>query len=385
MLKIITKMTNIQIQNDQYIWARSPVRMDLAGGWSDTPPYTFKHGGRVVNLAVNLNDEPPVQVYIRRSKDPVIKISSIDLGISESLSSLEQIERHTDPNLPFVNVKAALHLLGFNTQSLGKKTKLPNYLKKIGGGFEITTFVAIPKGSGLGVSSVLGATILGALHKLFDNQRSHHHILNETLKLEQMFTSGGGWQDQAGGMIGGVKYLESYPCEEKISSVEVNVEYLDPFLFENTDHRKCLTLYYTGFTRLAKNVLQKVVERVNSGDEEYLKLHSNIKVLAEKARSAISKRNIIELGTTIGESWEANKSIHFSATTPEIDYLLKKLKPYYTGAKLLGAGGGGYCLFISDSPDHASKLKKKLADLALGTGRIVDWSLNGQGLKVSLS
>jgi hypothetical protein len=47
------------VLEDQIIWGRSPVRLDLAGGWTDTPPYCIQHGGRVVNLAVNLNGQPP--------------------------------------------------------------------------------------------------------------------------------------------------------------------------------------------------------------------------------------------------------------------------------------------------------------------------------------
>jgi len=377
-------MHKLEIKEDQYIWARSPVRLDLAGGWSDTPPYTFRHGGKVVNMAVNLNDELPVQVYIRRSKDPTIKLHSIDLGISEKISDFSQIEKYTDPKLPFVNIKAALHLLGFNKQSVGNKIKLSGYLRSMGGGFEITTFVAIPKGSGLGVSSILGSTILGALHKLFDNNRDHQHILNETLKLEQMFTSGGGWQDQAGGIIGSVKYLESEPCEE-MSFLNLGIEHLDSFLFENNESSHCFTLYYTGLTRLAKNVLQNVVERVNKNDSEYLDLHGHIKTLAQRARSAISKRDLISLGQTVKESWLANKNIHHSTSNQEIDTLLRKLKNYYIGAKLLGAGGGGYCFFVSESPDQAKKLRQKLGEYSIGNARIVDWNLNTQGLRVSLS
>jgi len=55
------------LKEDQIVWARAPVRLDLAGGWTDTPPYTLRHGGRVVNLAVDLNGQPPIQVFCRRT------------------------------------------------------------------------------------------------------------------------------------------------------------------------------------------------------------------------------------------------------------------------------------------------------------------------------
>jgi hypothetical protein len=56
------------VLRDQIVWARSPVRLDLAGGWSDTPPYCIMNGGRVMNLAVELNGQPPIQVYITPSE-----------------------------------------------------------------------------------------------------------------------------------------------------------------------------------------------------------------------------------------------------------------------------------------------------------------------------
>src|SRR5205085_1480512 len=54
-----------RILEDQIVWGRSPVRLDLAGGWTDTPPYCIEHGGRVLNLAVDLNGQPPIQVFAR--------------------------------------------------------------------------------------------------------------------------------------------------------------------------------------------------------------------------------------------------------------------------------------------------------------------------------
>lgn len=70
----------------QMFCPRSPVRLDLAGGWTDTPPYCFLHGGHVVNLAVELNGQPPIQVFARVGAEPGITLRSIDLGISQQLS-----------------------------------------------------------------------------------------------------------------------------------------------------------------------------------------------------------------------------------------------------------------------------------------------------------
>jgi hypothetical protein len=83
--------TGIAVKEDQIVWARSPVRFDLAGGWTDTPPYTNRRGGQVVNLAVNLNGQPPIQVFVRRTREPFIRIHSIDLGVTETITRAEAL------------------------------------------------------------------------------------------------------------------------------------------------------------------------------------------------------------------------------------------------------------------------------------------------------
>src|ERR1051326_545294 len=66
------------VLDDQIVWGRSPVRLDLAGGWTDTPPYCLEYGGAVVNVAVLLNGQPPIQVFVRPLSEPVFSLRSID-------------------------------------------------------------------------------------------------------------------------------------------------------------------------------------------------------------------------------------------------------------------------------------------------------------------
>ena len=57
----------LNVYSDQIVWGRSPVRIDISGGWTDTPPFSLLKGGNVVNLAIELNGQPPLQVYIKLS------------------------------------------------------------------------------------------------------------------------------------------------------------------------------------------------------------------------------------------------------------------------------------------------------------------------------
>ena len=75
---------------DQILWGRSPLRLDLAGGWTDTPPYCLQHGGKVLNLAVNLNGQSPVQVFARPTDRPELVLRSIDLGLETRIRTYDE-------------------------------------------------------------------------------------------------------------------------------------------------------------------------------------------------------------------------------------------------------------------------------------------------------
>ena len=99
--------------DDQIVWGRSPVRIDIAGGWTDTPPYCLMEGGNVINLAIELNGQQPIQTYVKPCKEPRIVLRSIDLGASEVVTTYEQLGAFNQVGSPFSIPKAALALCGF--------------------------------------------------------------------------------------------------------------------------------------------------------------------------------------------------------------------------------------------------------------------------------
>ena len=103
------------VYDDQIVWGRSPVRIDIAGGWTDTPPYCLMEGGSVINLAIELNGQPPLQAYARSSKDYRIVLRSIDLGAVEVVETNDQLTDFMHVGSPFSIPKAALFLAGFGS------------------------------------------------------------------------------------------------------------------------------------------------------------------------------------------------------------------------------------------------------------------------------
>lgn len=370
-----------RVKSDQIVWARSPARFDIAGGWTDTPPYTNRYGGAVVNLAVDLNGQSPIQAFVRRTSEARIRIHSIDLGEGETIEDTSALRSYRDPRAAFALPKAALVLLGLG-QGLPDGASLAPVLKASGGGLDLTLLCAIPKGSGLGTSSILAGTVLGALERFFGLRTTPDSLYLQVLEIEQMLTTGGGWQDQIGGLTGGVKYIESRPGLMPRPAIHQ----LDPWAFEDPRSAGLMTLFYTGTTRLAKNILKEVVDRVNGMERAYLFTHNRLGALAREARDAISLRDLDRLAAIVGESFRENKLIHASTTNADIDALVQAAAPYCRGMKLLGAGGGGFALFMSPDLRQAEALREMLRrDFESERARLVDFSLNKSGLQVTTS
>jgi len=371
----------LALKEDQIVWARAPVRLDLAGGWTDTPPYTLRHGGRVVNLAVDLNGQPPIQVFCRRTPEHHVRIHSIDLGHTETFTRFEQLRDYNDPSSPFALPRAALCLMGLGAPS-GEGRTLEELLAHLGAGLEITLLCAVPKGSGLGTSSILGAVMLAAFSRFFGRAVVMDELIRQVLQVEQMLTTGGGWQDQIGGAVGGIKCVQSRPGFRP----HPVIHQLDPFLFQDPESLACFSLFYTGITRLAKNILAEVVDQVNSGSRAYQFTLQHMAQLALDAKDAIERRDRRAIAAVIALSWEANKRVHPSTTNPEVEEVLDATRPHFDGVKLLGAGGGGYALFASPDRRHADALRDLLRRrFENERARLVDFSLSTCGLEISAS
>lgn len=92
---------HLNVYSDQIVWGRSPVRIDVAGGWTDTPPYSLFAGGNVVNMAIELNGQPPLQVYVKPCKELRIVLRSIDMGAMEVVSTFDELQDYRQVGSPF--------------------------------------------------------------------------------------------------------------------------------------------------------------------------------------------------------------------------------------------------------------------------------------------
>jgi galactokinase/mevalonate kinase-like predicted kinase len=372
------------VHPDQIVWARSPIRLDLSGGWSDTPPYCLRYGGRVTNIAVDLNGQPPIQVFVRLSQDPVVSIKSIDLGLSVRIVTYEELDTFATPGSGFAIAKAALAIAGFlpKFHSGEKFESLEKQLQSFGGGIEIITLAAIPQGSGLGTSSILSATVLGALNTFCRLKWNSQQIISATLALEQLLTTGGGWQDQAGGILRGVKLLETVPGLRQ----DIRVRWLPEFLFRDPESSHHMLLYYTGITRMAKGILQDIVRNMFLGAGEQLSVLHDIADTAVSTADAIQQNDLAGLAHGVARSWDLNRKLDAGTDPPVVQALLDPIKDYVAGMKLLGAGGGGYLFIIAKDIEAAVHIRQLLIENPPNAqARFVTMTPSVTGMDVTMS
>ncbi|NQU42460.1 hypothetical protein HQ520_04190 [bacterium] len=371
------------LRSDEIVWGRAPARLDLGGGWSDTPPYTLEFGGSVINAAVNLNGQPPIQAYARVIREPVIRVGSIDFGGRIEISTLDQLHSYHEVTSEFSLAKAAFVLCGLSprTADWPRDASLQDILQGFGGGLELTTLAAIPGGSGLGTSSILGAVILAVIQRVMGRVLPAQELFHGVLRLEQALATGGGWQDQIGGAVDGVKVIHTDAGLIPQASIHyVPGDVLDPVL---NDGRTLL--YYTGITRLAKNILQQVVGRYLDRNRSSIATLRQIHASPPRVADAMSRKDYESFGGMIQEAWDLKKQLDPGSTNDRIETLLDRMRPHVLGTKLLGAGGGGFVLVLAKTVEDARILRKKLeAEPPNERARFFDYSISREGLVVTV-
>ena len=279
----------------------------------------------------------------------------------------------------FTIAKAALALAGFHPRFAGNAAgTLEQQLQQFGGGIEVSLLSAVPKGSGLGTSSILAATLLGTLNDLCGLQWSQNDLFQRTLTLEQLLTTGGGWQDQVGGILPGLKLIETEPGLTQTPTVRwLPDEFLD------ADR---VLLYYTGITRVAADILREIVRKMFLNSRGTLDLLSDLAHHATATADALQRHDWSALAGAVATSWELNQRLDAGTNPPAVQALLRQVGDYLAGAKLLGAGGGGFMFFVAKDADAAQRLRTTLTERPPNAkARFVDLSVSKTGLQVTRS
>ncbi|MCQ2770479.1 MAG: helix-turn-helix domain-containing protein [Clostridia bacterium] len=313
-----------------------PLRVNWGGGWSDTPPYCNEHGGTVLNAAIKLDGKCPVEVTIERIPEKKIIFDSRDMDVHGEFDTIEPLQRTGDPFDPFALQKAALLACGIVPKS---GHSLDEILTRMGGGFVMKSEVTnVPKGSGLGTSSILSAACVKCIFEFFNFDYTEDDLYSHVLAMEQIMSTGGGWQDQVGGVTDGVKYITSMPGINQ----DIKVEHVRLSSKTKKELSDRFVLIYTGQRRLARNLLRDVVGRYVGNEPDSLFSLNEIQKIAVLMRFELERGNVDEFASLLNRHWELSKMVDAGSTNTLIDQIFNSIDDLIDGKLVCGAGGGGF-------------------------------------------
>lgn len=349
---------------DKWVISTAPARIDLAGGWSDTPPICYEFGGAVTGLAVTVDGYKALSCRCRilpgqtgvflRSE---IYDSSTGTRTSCAQTLVENVVEIGDFRNPLSDcalLKCTLVCLGMvNIDDIHNNRPLHPLINQFCGSsedvkMEIVVTSLLPQGSGMGTSSILGGCALAAIAKTVGrvDMEDEDHLIHSVLILEQLLSAGGGYQDQVNGLIGGLKTVTSQAGRLPL---EISVERVDISLATCAHLNQRLVLAFTGNTRLAKGMLQNVLRRWARRTPEILHVVKCLVEDAHIARNAVQNGDFELLGECLNSYWEHKKIMAGGGVEPDaarqvIAGLLERKS--IVGASLCGAGGGGFMVLL---------------------------------------
>ena len=326
--------------------ARAPVRIDLAGGWTDVPPFSTKHGGAVVNVAITRY----AYATFRPLPTGKYELESADYEAYFTAADIRELEY--DGNLDLV--KAAIRRRGLQT------------------GAHITTRSEAPPGSGTGSSAAMGVALVGLLDYISDGNMAPAEIaeMAHLLEVEELGIKGGR-QDQYAAAFGGLNFMRFHDSQVDVEPLKVSEDFL-------RELEKHLLLVYTGKSRLSGDIIDRVMGAYQSGDEKVTSALHNLCEAAEQMRQAILNEDLKGVGEAMNFNWENQQRLYAEMTTRKINALIEAMSEEagLLGCKAAGAGGGG-CIIALCVPDREHLAAKAAEDLG---GQVISFKFDFSGL-----
>ena len=302
----------------------SPLRVSLAGGGTDIPPYSDLYGSAVVNATIDRG----VTLKYKFDQKP-LEISSRDFFRSS--------------------------IVGKHTRRKGLQEKLADLFTDFGiskGRLLINSDV--PPGSGLGSSSSLILAALNLIHSVRGENVSREELAAEAYRLEkEYFGITLGKQDPYAIAFGGFKYMQFSKDAFDISFFDESSDFINKL-------QSSMLLVYTGKTRESSRILKEQVSLSGKGDKKIIERLDRVKQLAVEMKVAIEKEDLSTLCSIINRGWELKKSLGSQVSNPTVDNIIEKAFSYGAlAARLLGGGSQGFVLVISD-PGNVDLQKEML-------------------------
>ncbi|RLD81469.1 MAG: dehydrogenase [Bacteroidetes bacterium] len=330
--------------------SKAPLRLGLAGGGTDVPPYSDLYGGAVLNATINKY----AYATISPRNDGKIVFNSLDNGQKLVYDATNALEIDGELDL----------LKGIYNRIVSDFTQEPL-------SFELSTIVDAPPGSGLGTSSTLVVTILGAFVEWLKLPLGEYDIARLAYEIERIdLTMAGGKQDQYAATFGGVNYMEFFNGEKVVvNPLRIRSDYLDELAYN-------LVLFNTETSRLSSKIIARQAKNIEEKDATSLDATHKLKIQALMMKEALLKGELDKIGEILDYGWHNKKLLAPGITNPMIDELYKTaIDNGASGGKISGAGGGGFILFYCPN-NSRHKVIKALSDFG-GVAHPYEFTVTG--------
>jgi D-glycero-alpha-D-manno-heptose-7-phosphate kinase len=325
------------------IIVRSPLRISLGGGGTDLASYYEEHEGFLIAAAIDK------YVYVNVTR-PFIE------GIFLKYSQLEHVEQIQDVEHPII--RESLKLLNFKTPQI-----------------EVTTLADIPSGTGLGSSGSFTTALLKALYAHRRRHLNPEELAALACHVEiDLLHEPIGKQDQYIAAMGGVTCF-TFEKNNNVIAKPLDIDVATMHELEDN-----LLLFFTGYSRSASGILKDQKEKSTSNDADMLKNLHFVKSLGLQSKVALEQGDTQLFGELMHEHWENKKRRSNGMSNPKInEWYNIALRNGASGGKLVGAGGGGFLMFMASD---RKKLRKAMADQGLEEVR---FKFDFEGTKVLAS
>lgn len=331
--------------------SKAPLRIGLAGGGTDVSPYSDLYGGAILNTTISLF----AWAHLKILDEPEIRLFAAD-----------RQERESFPTMKSLPLTGHLDLLKgvINRMQADYGIPVP--------GFELTTNVDAPAGSGLGTSSTLVVAVLGVFTEMLGLPLGEYDIARLAYDIERKdLQLAGGKQDQYAATFGGVNFMEFYADDKVIvNPLRIKPEYLHEL--ENN-----LLLYYTDSTRESASIIREQQKNVAESNQGSIEAMHQLKEQSRMMKEALLQGRLDEIGEILNFGFQQKRKMAKNISNSRLEEIYASaLEAGATGGKISGAGGGGFMTFYCPDTTRYQVIEA----LERFGGRVRNYSFYPEGL-----
>ena len=306
------------------IIARSPLRISLGGGGTDLPSYYQEHEGFLIAAAI----DKYVYVTVNRPFNEGIYLKYSEI---ESAKTVDAVNHKI--------IREALRLENLNTPQI-----------------EISSIADLPSGTGLGSSGSFTTALLKALYTYRQRYISPEELAELACNIEiDKLKEPIGKQDQYIASVGGITCF-AFHKDNSVTYAPLKISRETFYKLEDN-----LLLFFTGFSRSASDILRDQHVRSQKNDADMLNNLHYVKEIGYQSKNALEAGDTVKFGELMHQHWEHKKKRSGGMSNGDIDAWYEiALKNGAIGGKVVGAGGGGFLMFMASDVEKLRAAMRKI-------------------------